>query len=85
MHFAEGMDELVRLFEPQAAARGLRFEYQRGGSLPEPVRTDGKRLRQILIKLLGNAVKFTRSGQVSLRGTTPAKWRASKSRIPARA
>ena len=67
MHFAEAMDELVSLFEPQAAARGLRFVHQRSGSLPELVRTDEKRLRQVLINLLGNAVKFTRSGQVTFR------------------
>jgi signal transduction histidine kinase/purine-cytosine permease-like protein len=67
MRFADVLDEIARMFELQAAARGLGFEHERADTLPSLVRADEKRLRQILINLLGNAVKFTRTGRVTLR------------------
>ena len=65
--FADGLHEMASLFELQAAAKGLAFQFDVQGVIPEVVRADDKRLRQILINLLGNAVKFTVQGQVTLR------------------
>ncbi len=63
----EFLDDLVRMVEPQAAAKGLAFELQTLGRVPEYIRADAKRLRQILINLLSNAVRFTDRGRITLR------------------
>jgi len=55
------------MFELQAAAKGIAFHRALDDALPELVRADEKRLRQILINVLGNAVKFTTTGRVEFR------------------
>ena len=67
MHFADCVHEMAGMFELQAAAKGLGFRFETSGNLPELVRADEKRVRQILINLLGNAIKFTAKGQVTFR------------------
>jgi signal transduction histidine kinase/FixJ family two-component response regulator len=67
MRFADTLRELADMFELQAAEKGLAFRFEAAGALPEVVRADEKRVCQILINLLGNAIKFTAAGQVTLR------------------
>jgi signal transduction histidine kinase/CheY-like chemotaxis protein len=61
------LDDVERMIRPQAEGKGLRFVVQRDGDLPDWIRADAKRLRQILINLLSNAVRFTDEGGVLLR------------------
>jgi signal transduction histidine kinase len=67
MRFADTLRELADMFELQAAEKGLRFRFETTGALPAVVRSDEKRVCQILINLLGNAIKFTTAGEVTLR------------------
>ncbi len=67
MQFADVVHEMAGMFELQAAAKGLGFVFEASGNLPETVRADEKRVRQIIINLLGNAIKFTAEGQVTFR------------------
>ncbi|HSV52112.1 MAG TPA: ATP-binding protein [Burkholderiaceae bacterium] len=67
LSFREFLDHLVKMVEPQAAAKGLVFKLETPRRLPAYVHADAKRLRQILINLVSNAIKFTEKGSVILR------------------
>ncbi len=57
---------MERTFRQLAADKGLDFNVQFDGKLPETIRTDEKRLQQIVLNLLSNAFKFTSKGGVTL-------------------
>ncbi|MCY2996199.1 MAG: PAS domain S-box protein [Planctomycetota bacterium] len=60
------IDESLAVVAVRAAAKGLNLEVAYDHPLPERIRTDPARLRQILVNLLANAVKFTAQGSVCL-------------------
>lgn len=64
---AELVEDVERMLLPQVKAKGLRFVVRREGDVPEWIHADAKRLRQILINLLANAVRFTEHGEITLR------------------
>jgi len=59
-------EDVARLLSIQAHAKGLEVTAQIDPTLPPLVRADAGRVRQILLNLAGNAIKFTRSGEVAL-------------------
>jgi signal transduction histidine kinase/ActR/RegA family two-component response regulator len=61
------LGQLVDMFSMQAKAKGLDFAFDPPEALPDLVYTDEKRLRQILINLLSNAIRCTEEGGVTLR------------------
>lgn len=61
--FLQGVVEICRI---KAEQKKLEFIYQPSDNLPIGIETDEKRLRQVLINLLGNAIKFTSRGSVTL-------------------
>ena len=66
LSFLTGVTEMIRV---RAENKGIEFVYQGDANLPTAVVADEKRLGQVLINLLGNAIKFTDTGGVTLTVT----------------
>ncbi len=61
------LDDLESLARLQAEQKGLYLHFDRDGDIPDWILADGTRLRQVLWNLVGNAVKFTDDGGVTIR------------------
>ncbi|MEO2018132.1 MAG: ATP-binding protein [Fuerstiella sp.] len=61
---ADLLNDVATLMRVRAEAKGLPLKIEYVGEIPETIQCDPTRLRQILINLVGNAIKFTETGQV---------------------
>lgn len=63
----ELLEEIQKLFQIQAQSRGVALEYDLAEDFPFAIAFDEIRLRQLLINLVGNGLKFTHQGRVTIR------------------
>ncbi|RAI01962.1 hybrid sensor histidine kinase/response regulator [Acuticoccus sediminis] len=67
VNLPEFLDQLVAIFRMQAADRGLAFKFVIEDKIPDWVRCDEHRLKQILMNLLTNAIRYTERGEVEFK------------------
>ena len=65
-HLIRLLNELSSLLRPRASSKGLDLEFKLLSPIPERIFSDPTRLRQILLNLIGNAIKFTELGSVTV-------------------
>lgn len=70
----EIMDEVQSLMQIRADSRKLVFAAKTAGPVPETILSDARRIKQILLNLVGNAIKFTASGSVTLTTRMSDEW-----------
>ncbi len=63
------LSDLERMFSLKANKSGLSLYFERAGDVPRSIRTDDVKLRQVLINLISNALKFTKQGRIVLQVT----------------
>jgi len=69
MKLSHLLQSVVELMQVKTDEKGLAFVFDADEGLPEVVLADERRLRQVLLNLLGNAIKFTDNGTVTLRAS----------------
>jgi signal transduction histidine kinase/DNA-binding response OmpR family regulator len=73
--------ELKSLMYMRAAEKGLEFILEQSPDLPRHIAVDGGKLRQVLINLIGNAIKYTIQGEVALKAMQVNQEAAERARL----
>lgn len=63
----ESLDLIVEMFQIRVDAKNIYLNLETSADLPQFIKTDEKKLRQVLINLVSNAVKFTQTGGITIR------------------
>ncbi|MDM8525405.1 response regulator [Desulfococcaceae bacterium HSG8] len=67
------LDSVIRIFSVQVKKQGLFLNLACSDDVPQHIRGDQVRLRQILVNLIGNALKFTETGGITVRANLPER------------
>jgi len=74
------LHEIQSLMGVRALEKGLIFSVEQSPDLPRHVNSDGGKLRQIILNLVSNAIKFTSRGEVTIKASV-VKWESSQSAL----
>jgi PAS domain S-box-containing protein len=77
LHFPSFLQDLVGFCRMRAEQKGLTLAYQAAPDLPKDIRVDENRVRQVLLNVLGNAIRFTNTGRVTFRVSCSDKWQVT--------
>jgi PAS domain S-box-containing protein len=80
-HFPSMVADVASMMRPRAEQRGNTLEVCYAGPVPETIHTSGTRLRQVIVNLVGNAVKFTEHGSIRIGVSFLPQWRSDQSAV----